>query len=532
MALTSWDVFSKLRQGKQVINHLWVAKDTASNDLYVLEVDAASGGFPITFAADKNWGVVGANTLRTAAIVGNELGLADFGSGLTTAQTLRVALTSDTPIALGYDENWGVVGTTTLRTAAQIGNATGAADFNLGASSAQTLRTAANLALAGTAIPAGFGTITTGMRVASQIGNATGAADFAAGNASAQTLRTVIATDQAAIPVTLADPLDFGVTTSALRTASVVGNATGAALFGAGGTTAQVLRVVLPTDQTAIPVTVTNVPSTVPVDFGVTTIAERVAAVLGNITGAALFGAGSTTAQVLRVVLPTDQTVIPVNIQYAGTPAPLDFGVSTSALRVAALLGNATGLVTYGTGADSTQTLRTTLSTRAETAGTPLATRAGNGTSFADFGAGTTGTTTPRVTANITRNGTELSYDAGASDANTQRVVLADGANSKYGLAKVGQSYNDYTSTAVTTSAYVQLVASTAAAVNLIEIFDSSGQALILAVGGAGSEVDQLYIFPGGNGQIPLRIAASSRVSIKAKTATANVGYNAINFYG
>lgn len=40
---------------------------------------------------------------------------------------------------------------------------------------------------------------------------------------------------------------------STLRTASQIGNATGAALFGAGTTSAQVLRVVLPTDQTAIP---------------------------------------------------------------------------------------------------------------------------------------------------------------------------------------------------------------------------------------------------------------------------------------
>lgn len=42
------------------------------------------------------------------------------------------------------DHNFGVVGATTLRTAAQVGNATGAADFNAGATGAQTLRTQAN----------------------------------------------------------------------------------------------------------------------------------------------------------------------------------------------------------------------------------------------------------------------------------------------------------------------------------------------------------------------------------------------------
>jgi hypothetical protein len=99
------------------------------------------------------------------------------------------------------------------------------------------------------------------------------------------------------------------------------------------------------------------------------------------------------------------------------------------------------------------------------------------------------------------------------------------------GRAKVDQLYNDYSTTNVTTAAYVQLTASTAATVNKIEIFDSSGEALILAVGGAGSEVDQLYIFPGGNGPVDLAIPASSRISIKAKTATASSGFIAVNLY-
>lgn len=99
------------------------------------------------------------------------------------------------------------------------------------------------------------------------------------------------------------------------------------------------------------------------------------------------------------------------------------------------------------------------------------------------------------------------------------------------GATLVTKSRNDYTSTNVTTSAYVQLVASTASAINAIEIFDSSGQTLVLATGGAGSEVDQLYIFPGGNGRIPFTIAASTRVSIKAVSGTASVGENTINYY-
>jgi hypothetical protein len=99
------------------------------------------------------------------------------------------------------------------------------------------------------------------------------------------------------------------------------------------------------------------------------------------------------------------------------------------------------------------------------------------------------------------------------------------------GKVKVNQSFNDYSVTPVLTSAYVQLVASTATAATMLEIFDSSGEAMILAVGAAASEVDQFYIIPGGNGIVELAIPAGSRISIKAKTATASVGLSVINLY-
>jgi len=117
---------------------------------------------------------------------------------------------------------------------------------------------------------------------------------------------------------------------STIRTAAQIGNATGAAAFNAGTTTSQTLRVVLPTDQTSIPVTqstspwvisgtvtVSNLPTTLDTNFGtVGANTLRSAAQIGNATGAASFGAGTISAQTLRVVLPTDQTVIPE------TPSP------------------------------------------------------------------------------------------------------------------------------------------------------------------------------------------------------------------
>jgi len=94
-----------------------------------LQLDA-SGRLIVAAAStdDHNYGVVGAGTLRTAAQIGNATGAADF--------------------------NFGTVGAQTLRVAAEPGNATGIADFNNGATGAQTLRVAANLAVAGANVSA------------------------------------------------------------------------------------------------------------------------------------------------------------------------------------------------------------------------------------------------------------------------------------------------------------------------------------------------------------------------------------------
>lgn len=90
--------------------------------------------------------------------------------------------------------------------------------------------------------------------------------------------------------------------------------------------------------------------------------------------------------------------------------------------------------------------------------------------------------------------------------------------------------YNDYTATSVSTSAYTQVVASTSNAIKQIDVFDSSGQAMILATGGAGSEVIIAYVPPGG-GTIPVGVGAGTRLSLKALTASATSGYVLANFW-
>jgi len=87
-------------------------------------------------------------------------------------------------------------------------------------------------------------------------------------------------------------------------------------------------------------------------------------------------------------------------------------------------------------------------------------------------------------------------------------------------------------STPVSTSAYTELDSALDSDVKSIEIFDSSGECLLLAVGAAGSEVDLCYVMPGGNGLIPILLNEGERLAVKAiGTATAS-GNLYINMWG
>jgi hypothetical protein len=115
-------------------------------------------------------------------------------------------------------------------------------------------------------------------------------------------------------------------------------------------------------------------------------------------------------------------------------------------------------------------------------------------------------------------------FGPGAGSSQSLRAVIA-------GSSVSDKARYDYTSGTVTTGAYTQLDASLAGDCNSIEIFDSSGETLLLATGAAASEVDLLYITPGGNGRIPVRIASGTRLSVKAVSASASAGELVLNCY-
>lgn len=116
-ALTSADVVSVVQSTSP-----WITKDQADG--------SATGGTAGSFSMLAG-GIY--NTSAPVLTNGQQAGLQVDASGRVLVATSN----SD-------DHNFGTVGATTLRTAAEIGNATGAASFNVGATGAQTLRVEAN----------------------------------------------------------------------------------------------------------------------------------------------------------------------------------------------------------------------------------------------------------------------------------------------------------------------------------------------------------------------------------------------------
>lgn len=92
-ALTSADVVTA-NQGTAAATHSspwWIHLTDGANDSALLATGELKVAVTQLLTEDHNYGAVGANTLRTAALVGNATGAADFGNGATGAQTLRTA---------------------------------------------------------------------------------------------------------------------------------------------------------------------------------------------------------------------------------------------------------------------------------------------------------------------------------------------------------------------------------------------------------------------------------------------------------
>jgi hypothetical protein len=93
---------------------------------------------------------------------------------------------------------------------------------------------------------------------------------------------------------------------------------------------------------------------------------------------------------------------------------------------------------------------------------------------------------------------------------------------------------NVYSSTNVTTAAWVQLSAALPAAVVAMHAYDGSGKVLKLGIGSAGNEVDLNVLISPDSGKIlmPVEISKGVRLSIRAVDANATTGTLALTLFG
>ena len=159
---------------------------------------------------------------------------------------------------------------------------------------------------------------------------------------------------------------------------------------------------------------------------------------------------------------------------------------------------------------------------------TPASIRIGDGTTLA----GVTATNQLKVAGPVTTEHNGATPSSVRIGDGTTLVGVTAANELKVKTAAVTMANppirNAYASTPVTTAAYVELVASLTATAQKVQIFDSSGQTLIFAVGAAGAENPLFYITPGGL-DISVSIAATSRIAIKALSGNATVGEIVLN---
>lgn len=127
-----------------------------------------------------------------------------------------------------------------------------------------------------------------------------------------------------------------------------------------------------------------------------------------------------------------------------------------------------------------------------------------------------------QLKADLTENQPVALKDGSGNAITSELLGAKRGLNNKPIGYAVADSATKLSGT-VTSGAWVELIASTAAEAHFLQCFESSGYALELGVGAAAAEVRQCFIPPGGTDYpLPLRIPAGSRVSVRAVATTAD----------
>lgn len=209
--------------------------------------------------------------------------------------------------------------------------------------------------------------------------------------------------------------------------------------------------------------------------------------------------------------------------------------VGDDTLRTAAQLGNATGAADYNYGAVGAQTLRSACMIGLGSAvvsdanpvpisdaggavtvdGTVAATQSGNWSTRMQDGSGNA----------LSSTGGALHVSDGGGTVTVDGSVSVSSTPSPTGRAYADSVRLVYSSTNVTTGAWVELIASTAATINHLVIDDTCGEVLELGTGAAAAESRKLLIPRGGHSQgVALAIASGTRVAIKAVSGNCTAG--------
>ena len=370
----------------------------------------------------------------------------------------------------------------------------------------------------------------------------------------AASLPVAIASDQSAIPVTQSGTWNLNNITGTISLPT--GAATSANLTGGGqksqivdgsgnviGSTSNALNVNVSSGSVTVIPSGTQSVNLSQVGGSSFALGQQLAA---SSLPVVLTAAQLSTLTPLSTVTVTQSTAANLNATVTGTVAATQSGTWN--------INNVSGTVSLPTGA-STSANQTNGSQKSQivdgsgnviastsnalnvnvSSGTVAATQSGTWT----VQPGNTANTTPwLVKGNDSTNSWSIKAASTAAVATDTALVVAISPNNAVSVnAFNGRSkanapvVTSYSSTNVTSSAYVQIVASTTSTVNMVEIFDSSGVALYFATGGAGSEVNQFVIYPGGNGQVQFAIAAGTRLSLKAVSTSATSGTGIINLY-
>lgn len=449
-----------------------LGRGIGTNDFYVIEVDPTTGAIPVSATlTDPTAGTPGNPVPAEAGYIA---GIDENGDLRGLSVDTNGYLNVNADLTLTNDTNYGVVGNDTLRTAAQIGNATGAADFDAGPVSGQTLRvtvatddvlTIRDLDSATDSVSA----VQSGnwsLRLQDGSGNAitstTGALDVNITTASLDIRHLSDNTDSVAI----GDSNDL---MEVNGDGSINVNVTAALPAGTNNIGDVDIASALPAGNNNIgDVDVTNFPATVDTNTG------------------------NASASTIRTVIATDQPAIDVDI----TTADVDIRD----------LSDTTDSVAIGDGTDMLDVNADGSVNVNVTAALPAGTN-----TIGDVG--------------VTNLPATVATNAGAADASTLRVVVADDSPLPSGRSYADSFVLDYSLSNVTSGAWVEVDASTAADINMLTIFSSCGNPIELGVGAASSEARILIIPPGGlDAPVPLAIPAGSRLAVKALASSCTSG--------